>query len=71
MRLFTIMKTLTIVAAIVASGTSLAMAETGYGGPNGSQQLVTAPAGGPAYAPTGPAYVTSGNHTIKHHRSQR
>jgi nicotinamide mononucleotide (NMN) deamidase PncC len=51
MRLITIMKTFTIVAALVASGTSLAMAETGYGGPNGSQQLVTAPAGGPAYAP--------------------
>ena len=51
MRLITIMKTFTIVAALVASGTSLAMAETSYGGPNGSQQLVTAPYGGPAYAP--------------------
>ena len=50
MRLITIMKTFTIVAALVA-GTSLAMAETGYGGPNGSQQLVTAPYCGPGYAP--------------------
>ena len=48
MRLINIMKTFTIVAALVAGGTSLAMAETGYGGPNGSQPLVTAPAGGPA-----------------------
>jgi len=60
------------VTALLVSGASLAMAgSTGYGGPNGSQPLVTAPAGGPAYAPTGPGYVTSGNHTIKHHRSQR
>jgi hypothetical protein len=51
MRLLTSMKTLTIVAALLASGTSLAMAETGYGGPNGSQQLVSAPYGGPGYAP--------------------
>ena len=57
------------VTALLAGGSSLAMAR--YGGPNGSQLLVTAPAGGPAYAPTGPGYVTSGNHTIKHHRSQR
>jgi hypothetical protein len=60
------------VTALLAGGSSLAMAQYAqYGGPNGSQLLVTAPAGGPAYAPTGPGYVTSGNHTIKHHRSQR
>ena len=59
------------VTALLAGGSSLAMAQ--YGGPNGSQLLVTAPAGGPAYAPAapGPDHVTSGNHTIKHHRSQR
>ena len=39
------------VTALLVSGASLAMAgSTGYGGPNGSQSLVTAPAGGPAYA---------------------
>ena len=38
------------VTALLVSGASLAMAETDYGGPNGSQPLVTAPAGGPAYA---------------------
>jgi hypothetical protein len=62
------------VTALLAGGSSLAMAQYAqYGGPNGSQLLVTAPAGGPAYAPAapGPDYVTSGNHTIKHHRSQR
>jgi hypothetical protein len=60
------------VTALLVSGASLAMAETDYGGPNGSQPLVTAPVGGPAYAagerayaPTAPAY----HHTIKHHRS--
>jgi hypothetical protein len=54
------------VTALLVSGASLAMAgPTGYGGPNGSQPLVTAPAGGPAYAPAAPAY----HHTIKHHRS--
>ena len=36
------------VTALLAGGSSLAMAR--YGGPNGSQPLVTAPAGGPAYA---------------------
>jgi len=65
------------VTALLAGGSSLAMAQygspTGYGGPNGSSPLVTAPAGGPAYAPAapGPGYVTSGtayHHTIKHHR---
>jgi hypothetical protein len=37
------------VAALLTGGSSLAMAQQ-YGGPNGSQPLVTAPAGGPAYA---------------------
>ena len=37
------------VTALLAGGSSLAMAQQ-YGGPNGSQPLVTAPAGGPAYA---------------------
>ena len=38
------------VTALLAGGSSLAMAQQ-YGGPNGSQPLVMAPAGGPAYAP--------------------
>ena len=38
------------VTALFAGGSSLAMAQQ-YGGPNGSQPLVMAPAGGPAYAP--------------------
>ncbi len=46
MRLITIMKAFTIVAALVASGTSLAMAETGYGGPNGSPVAGGANGGG-------------------------
>ena len=37
------------VTALLAGGSSLAMAQQ-YGGPNGSQPLVMAPAGGP-YAP--------------------
>ena len=37
------------VTALLAGGSSLAMAQQ-YGGPNGSQLLVMAPAGGPAYA---------------------
>jgi hypothetical protein len=60
------------VTALLVSGASLAMAETGYGGPNGSQPLVTAPAGGPAYAAGEPAYAPTApayHHTIKHHRS--
>ena len=38
------------VTALLAGGSSLAIAQQ-YGGPNGSQPLVMAPAGGPAYAP--------------------
>ena len=54
------------VTALLAGGSSLAMAQYAqYGGPNGSQLLVTAPAGGPAYA--GPGHVAY-HHTIKHHR---
>ena len=37
------------VTALLAGGSSLAMAQQ-YGGPNGSQLLVMAPAGEPAYA---------------------
>ena len=58
------------VTALLAGGSSLAMAQYAqYGGPNGSQPLVTAPAGGPAYAPVapGPGYLAY-HHTIKHHR---
>jgi hypothetical protein len=61
------------VTALLAGGSSLAMAQyggqTGYGGPNGSQLLVTAPAGGPAYAPAapGPGYRAH-HHTINHQR---
>jgi len=38
------------VTSLLAGGSSLAIAQQ-YGGPNGSQPLVMAPAGGPAYAP--------------------
>jgi hypothetical protein len=57
----TILKKLMIVTALLAGGSSLAMAQQ-YGGPNGSQPLVTAPSGMPAYGPAapGPGHVISG-----------
>ncbi len=56
----TILKKLMIVTALLAGGSSLAMAQ--YGGPTGGNRLVTAPSGMPAYslAAPGPGYVTSG-----------
>ena len=52
MRLFTSMKTFTIVAALLASGTSLAMAQNAASSLNGDQVLVRGPDGAPAYAGT-------------------
>ena len=55
MRLFTAIKTFTIVAGLLASGTSLAMAQNGNfeaSSLNGDQVLVRGPDGAPAYAGT-------------------
>ena len=54
MRLFTAMKTFTIVAALLASGTSLAMAHGDFAASriNGDQVLVRTPSGVAAYART-------------------
>ena len=55
MRLFTAMKTFTIVASLLASGTSLAMAQNGNfaaSSVNGDQVLVRGPDGAAAYAGT-------------------
>ena len=68
MRLFTAMKTLTIVAAIVASGTSLAMAHNGdlqASSISGDRVLVRTPSGAAAYAET-TAPVIGHQHTIRH-----
>ena len=68
MRLFTAMKTLTIVAAIVASGTSLAMAQNGdlqASSISGDRVLVRTPSGAAAYAET-TAPVIGHQHTIRH-----
>ena len=64
----TILKKLMIVTALLAGGSSLAMAQQ-YGGPNGSQPLATAPSGMPAYglAAPGPS-GTAHHHPIKDHR---
>jgi hypothetical protein len=70
MRLFTAMKTFTIVAALLASGTSMAMAQNGdlqASSINGDQVLVRGPDGAAAYAgPTAPAPVIRHQHTIRH-----
>ena len=53
MRLFTAMKTFTIVAALLASGTSLAMAQNGdlqASSISGDRVLVRTPSGAAAYA---------------------
>ena len=53
MRLFTSMKTFTIVAALLASGTSLAMAQNGdlqASSISGDRVLVRTPSGAAAYA---------------------
>ena len=55
MRLFTAMKTFTIVAALLASGTSLAMAQNGdlqASSISGDRVLVRTPSGAAAYAGT-------------------
>jgi hypothetical protein len=55
MRLFTAMKTFTIVAALLASGTSLAMAQNGdlqASSISGDRVLVRTPGGAAAYAGT-------------------
>jgi hypothetical protein len=55
MRLFTPMKTFTIVAALFASGTSLAMAQNGdlqASSISGDRVLVRTPSGAAAYAGT-------------------
>jgi hypothetical protein len=71
-----VLKTLTIVTALLAGGSSLAMAQNGL--PTGGYPPVMGGAGGNpavpgfAYLPEGrPSYVASGgayHHTIKHHR---
>jgi hypothetical protein len=60
MRLSTAMKTFTIVAALLASGTSLAMAQAASS-VNGDQVLVRLPNGAAAYAGTQ-------TQVIRHHR---
>jgi hypothetical protein len=68
MRLFTTMKTFTIVAALLASGTSLAMAQTVDLQPSsisGDLVLVRTPSGAAAYAGT-TAPVIRHQHTIWH-----
>jgi hypothetical protein len=52
MRLFTAMKTFTIVAALLASGTSLAMAQNAASSISGDLVLVRTPSGAAAYAGT-------------------
>ena len=61
MRFFTSMKTFTIVAALLASGTSLAMAQNAASSVNGDQVLVRLPNGAAAYAETQ-------TQVIRHHR---
>ena len=68
MRLFTAMKTFTIVAALLASGTSLAMAQNGdlqASSISGDRVLVRIPSGAAAYAET-TAPVIGHQHTIRH-----
>ena len=68
MRLFTTMKTFTIVAALLASGTSLAMAQTVDLQPSsisGDLVLVRTPSGAAAYAGT-TAPVIRHQHTIRY-----
>jgi hypothetical protein len=68
MRLFTAMKTFAIVAALLASGTSLAMAQNGdfaASSVNGDQVLVRTPSGVAAYAGT-TAPVIRHQYTIRH-----
>ena len=68
MRPFTTMKTFTIVAALLASGTSLAMAQTVDLQPSsisGDLVLVRTPSGAAAYAGT-TAPVIRHQHTIRH-----
>jgi hypothetical protein len=61
MRLFTSMKTFTIVAALLASGTSLAMAQNAASSLNGDLVLVRTASGAPGYAGTTAP-------VIRHHR---
>jgi hypothetical protein len=68
MRLFTAMKTFTIVAALFASGTSLAMAQNRdlvASSISGDQVLVRTPSGAVGYAGT-TAPVIRHQHTIRH-----
>ena len=68
MRLFTAMKTFTIVAALLASGTSLAMAQNGdleASSVSGDLVLKRLPNGAAAYAET-TAPVIRHQHTIRH-----
>ena len=61
------MKTFTIVAALLASGTSLAMAQNddfAASSVNGDQVLVRGPDGAAAYAGTTAPVI--GHHTIRH-----
>ena len=68
MRLFTGMKTFTIVAALLASGTSLAVAQNGdlqASSVSGDPVLVRTPSGAAAYAGT-TAPVIRHQYTIRH-----
>jgi hypothetical protein len=72
MRLFTTMKTFTIVAALLASGTSLAMAQNGNleaSSVSGDLVLVRTPSGAAAYAGTTAPVIEHQHqhqHTIRH-----
>ena len=67
MRLFTAMKTFTIVAALLASGTSLAMAQNAASSNNGDLVLVQTPSGIWGYAgTTGTTARVIRHHTIRH-----
>jgi hypothetical protein len=70
MRHFTALKTFTIVAALLAGGTSLAMAQNGdlaASAISGDLVIVRTPSGAAAYAGT-TAPVTGHQYTIRHHR---
>jgi len=67
MRLFTAMKTFTIVAALLASGTLLAMAQNDASSISGDLVITRTPSGAAAYTGS-TAPVTRHRHTTRHNK---